>query len=350
MSYNLYKARANEVIKDSNKIENLEERVEYLIKAKREFTANNSGYEVGLIVSMYDSAIEETKFILQQKQNKPPENNNDISKIIHHKPPKITAEKLKPELQSIFDQLPGIIEYCERGAQRFSKEIVKIIIDEIDLAPDEREQIIKTYRDKARERYKELTQSGLRLTATDNEEILQDIGLRMFATGTWELPMPKDCGFSSLKPDPKGYFHAMLEPIFKSYAVIQACNKLLIQPTTDTPDTPAPELETTEQKIKRLLEPLRGAFDSPEHIDIIINAFIKLKAGENLQKVNKAILYNMELKEFIKPFGSLFAEEMFKRGEITKTLLFYIEKNTVAGEPEYSEGYINRLLSECRSK
>lgn len=122
-----------------------------------------------------------------------------------------------------------------------------------------------------------------------------------------------------------------------------------LQPTT--PGTsPQAELETTEQKIKRILEPLRGAFDSPEHIDIIINAFIKLKAGENLQKVNKAILYNMELKEFIKPFGSLFAEEMFKRGEITKTLLFYIEKNTVAGEPEYSEGYINRLLSECRSK
>jgi transcription termination factor NusB len=122
-----------------------------------------------------------------------------------------------------------------------------------------------------------------------------------------------------------------------------------LQPTT--PGTsPQAELETTEQKIKRILEPLRGAFDTTGHIDIIIDAFIKLKAGENLPKVNKAILYNMGLKEFIKPFGRLFAEGIFGRGEIAQTLLYYIKKKTFAGDPEYSEGYINRLLSEYKSK
>ena len=113
---------------------------------------------------------------------------------------------------------------------------------------------------------------------------------------------------------------------------------------------PIPPKETTEQKIKRILEPLRQAFDTPGHIDIIIDAFIKLKAGENLPKVNKAILYNMGLKEFIKPFGRLFADGLFKQGAISQTLLFYIEKNTISGNPEYSELYLNKELSNCKKQ
>lgn len=118
-----------------------------------------------------------------------------------------------------------------------------------------------------------------------------------------------------------------------------------IQPTTT--ETQEPPQETTEQKIKRILEPLRGAFDDKTHIDIIIEAFIKNKAGEKLLKENKAVL-KMDMKEFIKPFGRLFAEGLFKRGDISQTLLFYIEKNTFSGNPEYNQGYIDRLLSEYK--
>lgn len=119
-----------------------------------------------------------------------------------------------------------------------------------------------------------------------------------------------------------------------------------LQPTT-TGTSPQAETETTEQKIKRILNPLRLAFDDSTHIDKIIEAFIKNKAGEKLPKKNKAVL-KMDMKEFIKPFGRLFAEGLFRRGDISQTLLFYIEKNTFSGNPEYNQGYIDRLLSEYK--
>lgn len=120
------------------------------------------------------------------------------------------------------------------------------------------------------------------------------------------------------------------------------------EPPTDTTGTQNPEQETNEEKIKRILEPLRGAFDDNTHIYKIIDAFVNCKAGERLPKVKKAIL-RMDMKEFIQPFGRLFADGLFKRGEISKTLLFYIEKNTLSGNVEYSEVYINKLLSVYKS-
>lgn len=119
-----------------------------------------------------------------------------------------------------------------------------------------------------------------------------------------------------------------------------------LQPTTTGT---SPQAETTDQKIKRILEPLRTAFNDRKHIDIIIDAFIKNKAGKRLPDENKAVL-KMDMKEFIKPFGRLFAEGLFKRGDISQTLLFYIEKNTFSGNPEYNQGYIDRLLSEYKMR
>ena len=165
-----------------------------------------------------------------------------MANIANFNPSKVTTGRLKPELQAIFDELPVLIDYCERNGQILSEQIIEEIKDEINLTPERREQVIITHRDKFAERYKELIISGLRLKATDKDDILETIGLLMYVKGTWELPMPKDCGFGSIKPDPKGYFHAMIAPVFNNYAFIQACNDLLNQqaPTTDTPKPPQP--------------------------------------------------------------------------------------------------------------
>lgn len=117
-------------------------------------------------------------------------------------------------------------------------------------------------------------------------------------------------------------------------------------------NSPAPETivqrETTEQKIKRILEPLRGAFDDSSHIDTIIEAFIKQAYGDALPKGEKQILKHMKPNDFLKPFGELFSEGLLLRGIITETLLRYVKKNTYAGDPEYSQAYFNKLLSSYK--
>jgi hypothetical protein len=263
---------------------------------------------------------------------------------------KVTEVRLNPELQDIlFNLLPRLIDFCEREGRRLAKQIIAEIKEEIALQPEQREQIILSHRNKYVNRYKELITSGLRLKATDKEEIIQKIGLIMFSSGTWKIPLPKDCAFSSLQPDPKGHIQTAIAPLFNHYAIIEACNELLKpDEPTGTTGTQNPEQETTEQKIKQILEPLRlKAFDDKTHIDMIIEAFIKNKAGKRLPDENKAVL-KMDMKEFIKPFGRLFAEGLFRRGDISQTLLFYIEKNTFSGNPEYNQGYIDRLLSEYK--
>lgn len=127
---------------------------------------------------------------------------------------------------------------------------------------------------------------------------------------------------------------------------IAIINNSEFQQTKDETHIPKPEPETTEQKIKRILDLNRGAFADENHIDIITDAFIKCYHGERLPKENKKVVIK-ELKQFIEPFGQLFKDKTFKRGEISRTLLFFIEKNT-AGSPEYSESYLNKLLSECK--
>lgn len=294
MSYELHKNRANELILKSKSIGNLNDRLSFIIREKSYFASNNNGYYVPMIISIYDCAIDETKFLLQQRQTE------------------AMSDKAKNMVAKVWKEVFG------------------------EARPDHLMNVIAT-----------IYESAKNETEQDYQTTFESVKYWLMKEGR---VLPKDFqefwGWYVLnygdEIDETGIIKVTREHILKF------CNEIEYKLTK--PDAPKPETETTEQKIKRLLEPLRGAFDSPGHIDIIIDAFIKLKAGENLPKVNKAILYNMEPKEFIKPFGRLFADGMFKRGDITKTLLFYIKKNTIEGDPEFAEGYINRLLSECQSK
>jgi hypothetical protein len=189
-----------------------------------------------------------------------------MAKIVHYKPQPIKAQKLNPELQAIFNELPTYIDYCERMGQRLADQIISGIEDEINLTPERREQIITGHRDKFAERYKELITSGLRLKATDKEDIIQKIGLWMYSSGTWKIPFPKDTSFKSLEPDPENHIKSAIEGVFKFYAIIQAFNKILIppEPATSTPDPkkqpkPFPEYILHPER-ERIAEALKTTF------------------------------------------------------------------------------------------
>lgn len=137
------------------------------------------------------------------------------------------AGKLSPELQAIFDELPALIEYCERNGKEYAEHIIQQITEDADMAPHRREQIVISYLDKQIERYKELINSGLRLKATDKAGMLHMIGLHMYAANTWKIPLPKGCKFWSSEPNPKRHIHAAIAPLFNHFAAIQACKEML---------------------------------------------------------------------------------------------------------------------------
>lgn len=116
---------------------------------------------------------------------------------------------------------------------------------------------------------------------------------------------------------------------------------------TTTTGTLEPEQETTEQKIKRILEPIRGAFADETHIENIVEAIVKSLDGEPIPKENKKPII-MKMEDFIKPFGELIENGLVRRGEISRILKYYIKKST-SGDPDYSEGYLLKLLSGCKS-
>lgn len=254
-----------------------------------------------------------------------------MAKIVHFKPQPLKGETLNPELQTIFNELPNLIDYCERNGQRLAEQIIEEIKEEIAIQPEQREQIILSHRDKLVKRYKELINSGLRLKATDKEEILQKIGLIMFASGTWEIPMPKDCSFSSIKPDPKGYLHTAIAPIFYHYATIQACNNLLNPQATDTTETPVPETETTEQKIKRILEPLQEAFDTPGHLDLIVKALAEYSDTGNLPVKAERKIIQKDNRDFYPYFKKLKNETRLTVPGIASVLVYFIWQNNGSG-------------------
>lgn len=265
-------------------------------------------------------------------------------------------QKLSPELQKVYDQLPELIDLCQLNEKKGLPKLMNVIELEINLKPEQKEAIILEHRDKAINRYNEIINSGLGLKATDTKEfILWKLGMYFFIHKDWEIPLPNKVSYSSLTPDPVGHIKTAIAPLFKLYYFIQACNDLLSPegiPTIQEANSPAPETivqrETTEQKIKRILEPLRGAFDDSSHIDTIIEAFIKQAYGDALPKGEKQILKHMKPNDFLKPFGELFSEGLLLRGIITETLLRYVKKNTYAGDPEYSQAYFNKLLSSYK--
>jgi len=94
---------------------------------------------------------------------------------------------------------------------------------------------------------------------------------------------------------------------------------------------PVPQPDTTSEIISRILEPLRGAFITSNHIDKIINSMVEYLEGttppciENESYDRSSILIsNME---FYTPFKQLHHETALTMPMIAKVLHYYIRPN-----------------------
>jgi hypothetical protein len=268
-------ARANEIIKDSKKIENLEERVLFLIKAKGQFTANNSGWEVPMVVSIYDSAIDETKFRLQQLQDK------------------ATTGLQTQNRDEKFIDMANIEKIKEKAIE----ETVNFFVEKHAIKPD-RDKLLKLL-----EGEKDLIDTQLKhnsglINRGRKSELLTE--LENYITGTEKL-------INKIRLNEGGYVanskpeNVIDEFCFLSFYYLFHSEQVYAINNLGTTETQEPPQETTEQKIKRILEePLRGAFDTPSHLDKIAKALAEYEKAEDLEYECRNILISNKI--FYEPF------------------------------------------------
>jgi len=92
--------------------------------------------------------------------------------------------------------------------------------------------------------------------------------------------------------------------------------------------------ETTEQKIKRILEPLRGSFDTPGHIDKIVKALVEYSDnGELPAKAERKVIHDVDNKEFYKYFKQVKNETNLTAPGIADVLVYFIYANNGSLEP-----------------
>lgn len=103
-----------------------------------------------------------------------------------------------------------------------------------------------------------------------------------------------------------------------------------IQPTT-TGTSPQAELETTEQKIKRILEPLRGAFDTTGHIDKIVKALAEYADSNTLPGLVETKIIQVNNPDFYPYFKKVKNETRLTVPGIALVLKFFICKNNGTG-------------------
>lgn len=166
---------------------------------------------------------------------------------------------LRPEIQEIFDRLPKLIRVIESQVKDDIQTDLQRISDQIARKPDERELIIKKHREIADNRYNELINSGLRITATDEERAFNLIRLYIIAKDTWKIPMPKDCSFQSIEPQPYGHIRTAIYPVYYQYNLIQACNDMLNKQGGTQPEGTGIACIYNEQQLKQIFLKLHEA-------------------------------------------------------------------------------------------
>lgn len=305
MSYHLYKARANEVIKDSHKIENLEKRVLYLIKAKGAFTSEYTGHEVGLITSIYDNAIEETKFRLMQLQNKA---SADIQASLQ-------GESFKDEA------------YIEENKDKAIEETVSYFVKKHEITPDRNElrKMLSNENDYIKTQLKH--NSGLIKRGRKNELINE---LESYITRNEKLinKIKHNEGGCTTNSNPIKFVDEFCQLVF--YYIFHTEQIIKIN-NPEATGNPIPPQETTEQKIKRILEPLRGAFDTTGHIDKIVKALAEYADSNTLPGLVETKIIQVNNPDFYPYFKKVKNETRLTVPGIALVLKFFICKNNGTG-------------------
>lgn len=112
----------------------------------------------------------------------------------------------------------------------------------------------------------------------------------------------------------------LLAQIATSQANISSVDQL--PPKSEIPETPV--IESNSQKIARILEPLRNAFDNPSHIDTITNALVNLADDGTLpEKVNSKVK-QLENKDFYPYFKQVHNETSLSFEGIATVLTYLI--------------------------
>ena len=94
-----------------------------------------------------------------------------------------------------------------------------------------------------------------------------------------------------------------------------------------------PEPETNEDKIKRILEPIRGAFDTPGHLDLIIKALAEHSDTGNLPEKAETRIIQVDNKDFYPYFKSVKNETRLTVPGIAAVLTYFICQNNGSGNP-----------------
>lgn len=100
----------------------------------------------------------------------------------------------------------------------------------------------------------------------------------------------------------------------------------LTEPTVRTNST-----ETTEQKIKRILEPLQEAFDTPGHLDLIVKALAEYSDTGNLPVKAERKIIQKDNRDFYPYFKKLKNETRLTVPGIASVLVYFIWQNNGSG-------------------
>lgn len=142
----------------------------------------------------------------------------------------------------------------------------------------------------------------------------------------------------------ENYIRASIIPQINAWAVFEWINSELKKIDALENETEAQlKKETIAEKITRILEPLRAAFDKSGQIDIISVALIKLLNDEEFPaNTTNRRMCHIGIVEFLRPFRQLIDEKIIGQRDLSTFLAYFISKNC-EGE-NYSQSYFNRML------
>lgn len=233
------------------------------------------------------------------------------------------------EIQSIKEYLKSNIQYIRNyPLEKVTDVILKYISEEIELTPERRNDIIlETRTASIVELRKIMDILGLKINM-NNEQVIEKIEDWLIDNGkSGRLILNSD--FPMIEKFTQ--FHGILIALGKYFtqaAIINLSNKLLI---TNGIEGLSSETSDNNKKIKEILEKVRGAFNDPGHLDIIIEALIEYSDNGNLPKKTNRKNIQVGNKDFYPHFKQLKNETHLTVPGIALILTFFICQNNGSG-------------------
>jgi len=239
--------------------------------------------------------------------------------------------------------LPRLIELAFVDALRFSTDEIEEIKDKIFLSPKNKLAILKRELERFENKYSKLN-LGDRFDLIDECSIKNTIFKIVFDLRKELVAFPLATMLEINQTT--DYFREPIILKIRTKNNLEWIKSMLQEQNNEVNSVGENSYKqhSISEKIKIILTPLGNSFEDDEHINIIINAFIEFKLNNQIPEHPKKKAINIKLDEFLRPFRTLFEQNIIKRGEICKLLLYFIEKNTMS-DPDYSEAYLNKLLS-----